>query len=125
MSRTALRTGTARFAIERDGETVILVPSAGPRGLGCQPKDGPSDALRERGQPPVKNVVVDFQMADCFGTMALNLFLRLWKNVRDRDGQMVLCNLSHHTAEMLYATNLDSMWTICPTRAEALEVVKA
>ncbi len=56
---------------------------------------------------------------------ALGFFIKLWKRVRSVDGQFAFCEVSEHEREVLELTRLDSLWSICPTRAEALAVVRA
>jgi hypothetical protein len=37
---------------------------------------------------------------------------------------MAFCNLSEHEREVLTVTNLDRLWPVCGTRAEALASVR-
>src|SRR5262249_9475446 len=73
---------------------------------------------------PAKNVVVDLEGAGHIGPAALGVYLRVWKGVRDRDGGMVLCNVSRGDRDMLCATRLTSVWAVCPTREEGVAAVK-
>jgi anti-anti-sigma factor len=117
---------TARvFEVERTGETLVMAPPRGLPKLDC--RDGQEwacKALAAINGNPAKNVVVDLQGADHIGPAVLRLYLQVWKGVRDRDGRMVLCNVSHEDRDMLCATHLNSVWTVYPTREKALEGVK-
>jgi anti-anti-sigma factor len=124
-SRPALRTATTGFEVERQGETVILTsPGKLPRLEGRQgPLWAGKVAQRVLSDTKAKNLIVDLQWSEGFGGAALGLFLRLWKGVRDRDGQTVLCNVASDATGMMHATSLDSLWPILPTKEKALEAV--
>jgi anti-anti-sigma factor len=71
----------------------------------------------------VKNVVLDFQKTDFYGSTALGFFVKLWKRVSSLTGQMVFCGLSPHEREILRTTKLDGLWLVCETKEEALQAV--
>ena len=73
--------------------------------------------------PDIRNVVLDFEGTDYFGSSMLGLFVRLGKRVNTRGGKMALCNLSEHEAEILHTSHLDSLWPVCATREDALNAV--
>jgi anti-anti-sigma factor len=113
------------FGVGQDGDTIIVVPAADLRGLPYLRIETGARAVVERLHGPgVKNVVVDFGESDYYGSGALGFFLRFWKAVKERGGRMALCNVSAHAKEILRVTNLDRLWPICPSRAEALEAVR-
>jgi len=72
----------------------------------------------------IKNVILDFDKTDSYGSTALGFFLKLLKRVRLRNGRMAFCNVSDHEREILRITNLDHIWPICSSRSEALEAVE-
>jgi anti-anti-sigma factor len=72
-----------------------------------------------------RNILLDFEGTDYYGSTALGLFLKLWKRVRSLDGNMAFCNVSEHEREVLRLTRLDSLWPICGTREEALETLQS
>ncbi len=72
-----------------------------------------------------KNVVIDCSKTDYFGSTALGVFLKLWRRVRHRDGQMAFCGLSEHQHEILAVTKLDGLWSICDSKEAALKAVAA
>ncbi len=126
MSGTDARTATRSFEVEREGETVIMTPLGALPKLDCQESQAWADDVARGLLNDVRahNIVVDLHRARNFGGTALGLFLRLWKKARDRDGRMVLCNVSRDASGMLHATGLDCVWPIHPTREKALEAVK-
>ncbi len=113
------------FEVEQLGETVVLTPTedmgelhAAAVALGLQEVRG---HLRHA---EFKNVVLDFQRTDYFGSTVLNEFIHLWKEVRSRGGQMAFCGLSPHEREILKVTRLDHHWLVCESRNEALQQVQ-
>lgn len=71
-----------------------------------------------------RHVVIDFCNTDYFGSSALGLFVRLWKCVRERGGNMAMCNLSVHEIEVLKVTRLNEFWQICESLPRAIAAVK-
>lgn len=83
-----------------------------------------ASALRRiDNHPGIRNVVVDLEDSDYFGSSAIGLFVRLWKCVRSRQGKMAMCHLSEHEAEVLHVSDLDSLWPICSDLEAALHAV--
>ena len=70
-----------------------------------------------------KNLIIDFHRTDYFGSTALGFLVGLRKRVQSRKGEMVLCCLSDHETEILAVTKLGKMWSICPSREEALQLI--
>ena len=113
------------FEVERDGDTIVVLPAADLRELDyLRIEAGARAVLQMLYGPGIKNLVVDFDKTDYYGTTALGFFLRFWKAARERAGRMAFCNLSAHEQEILRVTNLDHLWPICSSRAEALEAVQ-
>jgi anti-sigma B factor antagonist len=113
------------FGVEKEGDTLIVLPAADLRELDYQRIEAGARAIIELLHGPgVRNLVVDFGRSDYYGTAGLNCFLRFWKVVRERNGRMAFCNVSAHEKEILRVTNLDHLWPICPSSAEALAAVK-
>ena len=113
----------AIFEIEREGETIIVTPGANLSELEDMELNarGVVDVLSDLS---IKNLVMDFQKTDYFGSTALALFVKFWKMVTDRNGCMAFCNLSEHELEILNATKLDKLWPICDSRVEAMKAVE-
>ena len=120
-----MNTPLSLFEIECQGDTVIISPVIDLREFEYeQLVDEANEAFDYLEKTRnAKNLVVDFQKTDYFGSTALGFFLKLWKKVRDRKGQMAFCQLSDHEKEILTVTKLDSLWPICQSRDEALKLV--
>jgi anti-anti-sigma factor len=113
------------FEIELEDDTIIVVPAVDLGELEYERIGaGARDVLELLDDTAIRNVVLDFDKTDHCGSCALGFMLTIWKGVRMRKGRMALCNVSDHEQEILQITNLNNLWPICATRAEALEAVK-
>jgi anti-anti-sigma factor len=110
------------FEIEREGETIICTPVVN-LGVLENVEAIAGNVVEVLDDLSIKNLVMDFYKTDYFGSSAIALFVKLRKIVTGRNGCMVFCNLSEHHREILNVTTLDTLWTICATRAEAMKAV--
>ncbi|MGE0605754.1 MAG: STAS domain-containing protein [Pirellulales bacterium] len=69
--------------------------------------------------PPL--LVLDFGNTKFLGSRFIEVVVRVWKRICERQGQMVLCNLDPFCAEVLERTNLNRLWKFYPTRKSAVE----
>jgi anti-sigma B factor antagonist len=86
------------------------------------------DALEEMGglvltaastsNPP--RLVLDLSQTTFFGSMFIELLVRAWKRLSERDGTMALCGLQPFCAEVIRVTRLDTLWDTYATRGEAV-----
>jgi anti-anti-sigma factor len=121
-----MKTSTGIFEIESAGHTIIITPVADLRELAYpQIEAGAAEVLRLLNQPPVKDVIVDFQRTDYYGSTALGFFLKVWKRVKSANRNMAFCNVSDHEMEILRITKLDHVWPIYASREEALQAIDA
>lgn len=107
------------FAIERKGKTVVLTLEED-LGEVAFMETNAAEVINVFDDPTIKNLVIDFARSDYFGSTTLAFFIRLWKIVTERNGKMVLCNLSEHEKEILTVTKLDHLCTMCGSREEAM-----
>jgi anti-anti-sigma factor len=114
--------GATLFEIEREGETIIFTPVANLSET-QEMELVTKEAVEVLNDLSIKNLVMDFYKTDYFGSSAIALFVKLRKIVTGRNGSMVICNLSEHHREILNVTTLDTLWTTCTTRAEAMKAV--
>lgn len=73
----------------------------------------------------VTGLVVDLEQAPYFGSTMLGGLIRLWRSMKLVHGRLVLCNVSPGELEVLSATRLDSVWSVFPSRAAALEALRS
>lgn len=112
------------FDIERHNDTVVLIPLQDLSEFEfCDIENGSSEVVALLTRGDVRNVILDFRNTDYYGSTALSVFLKLWRHVRAHDGQMVFCNLSAHEHEILEMMNLDKLWLVRPTRADAIAAI--
>jgi anti-anti-sigma factor len=113
------------FELDQQGEILVITPTANLQELRYEEiEDAARDILQwlDRGQ--VKHVVLDFHQTDYYGSTALGFFIKLWKRVRSRNGNMAFCNVSNMEREILEVTKLSGLWPVCSSRAEALQAVR-
>jgi anti-anti-sigma factor len=121
-----MATVSGLFEVERDCDTLIATPLSDLRELDyTEIETGAKEILELLTTGTIKNLVMDFRKTDYYGSTALGFFVKLWKRVRDRNGQMVFCGASQHEKEILVATRLDGLWPIYSSREEALAAVHA
>jgi stage II sporulation protein AA (anti-sigma F factor antagonist) len=113
------------FQIEQQDDTVVVTPLIDLRELEYEliERDGKT-VLDRLAAAHAKNVVVDFDKTDYYGSTALGFFVKLWKRSRTHGGHMAFCNVSPHEREILELTRLDTLWSICGSRDEALDAVQ-
>ena len=112
--------------VEQAGETVIITPLVN---LGEMIFDTHKAEIIDTLRPletdeAVRNVVLDFEEADYFGSSAVGIFVRLWRRLNARGGQLVVCNASEHELDILNTTNLDDVWPVCDDRQAALRLLE-
>jgi anti-anti-sigma factor len=113
------------FEIERAGKTLVLTPRSNPHEFASVQLDAEAnEILKMLDQTPGTSVVMDCQNTDFFNSSTLGFFMQLWLRVRVRDGRMVLCNLSGQEKEVLHLTKADTLWSLCPSRTDALEALR-
>lgn len=112
---------SAVFEVEQIGPTTIVTPTGNLRELEFDRiEEGAAEVFEALEKGSTKNVVVDLQHANYYGSTALSFFVKLWKRVKTDGGQMVLCGISAQEQEILKATHLDRLWPQCADREAAL-----
>lgn len=112
------------FRAESDGQTLIVTPLTNVSSLADESVKPELDGLLEQlERPGVKNAVVDFADISYFGTTMLETMRVIGRRVRDGKGKMVLCNLSNMEREILRVAGFDTLWPICESREEALQIL--
>ena len=115
---------TALLAVERVGDTLVVTLLADLAELQFQQIESEArDVVGLVNDPSVRNIVLDFQQTVYFGSSALGFFVRLWQKVSRRGGHMACCNLSALEKEILRFTRLDTLWSVCGSREEAMQQV--
>jgi len=109
------------FLTDKIGRTLLVVPLANISSLaGEHVQPELNTVLAELEEGGAKNVVIDLERLDYFGSVMLAAMHMMWKRVRENDGRMVLCGVSELGKEVLQIARFDTLWTICGRREEAL-----
>ena len=125
-TKMALARPNRTLEVERDGDTLIITPRTKLSELAFQSLEAEANEILDLvTELSIKNIVVDFRRTAFLGIGVLEYCLRLWKRVKNQDGQIAFCNVSKHEMEILQCTRLDCLWTICRSRDQALEAVNA
>jgi anti-anti-sigma factor len=84
------------------------------------------EALEQRLlEPGVKNVVVDLGEIPYFGSTVLEWMVTMWRRMKAKGGGFAACNCTPIGREVLTAARFDKLWTIYPTRDDALSIFSA
>lgn len=73
-------------------------------------------------QPP--KVLLDMGRTTFIGSNFLGLLIRAWKRLRDRQGELALCDVNEVCGEVLRASKLDMIWHIFPDRETAVTTLR-
>jgi anti-sigma B factor antagonist len=68
--------------------------------------------------PP--QLILDLSRTGFIGSSFIELLVQAWKRLKQRQGNMALCALQPFCAEVLRIARLDTIWSIYPSRSEAL-----
>jgi anti-anti-sigma factor len=103
------------IAMYQEGETLILTPRTD---LGesrwMEIREEAAAAVRLLEDESIRYVVLDLKYSAYFGSNALSWFLRLWRPLSRRGGQLLLCHLSEVAQEVLNVARLDDLLAIYP-----------
>jgi anti-anti-sigma factor len=78
-------------------------------------------AEAEKADPPC--VLVDLTGVTYIGSNFLEVLVRGWKRLKQRQGTMALCGVGSFCADILRITRLSTLWNIYPTREEAIKAL--
>jgi len=75
----------------------------------------------EKAEPPC--LLVDLTGVSYIGSNFLEVLVRGWKRLKQRQGTLALCGVGTFCADILRITRLDSLWQIYSSREEALKAL--
>ena len=109
------------FRLERAGQTAIVAPQVNLRGLESEATQADLDEVLDFvGQTPTKNAVIDCSDIEHIDSTGMGFFVRVWKVVSERGGQLAFCNVSAQERTKIEWCKLDELWKIHGSLAEAL-----
>ena len=72
------------------------------------------------------SLVLDLTNVEFFGSSFIEATFRTWKRLQGRPGaKFALCGLQPYCREVLEITHLDTLWTLCADRKEAVAQLTA
>lgn len=80
--------------------------------------------LAQLRQGTAHDIVVDFGQSPYFGSAMLETLRRVWNDVQQHGGRMIVCNLSTVGNEILQVSKFDQLWPIVATRTDAVKKLK-
>lgn len=114
------------LAVHTEGSTLIVAPT-GPVsnlvGFEVQPEVAQLLALFQKEQ--CRDVLVDMEKVSFFGSVLLGALNTIFRQVRQRGGKLVICNLSGVGREVVHVARFDTLWVVCPTREEAFQLLRS
>jgi anti-sigma B factor antagonist len=72
----------------------------------------------------VPKLVLDFSNVGHMSSSALGVLITLHKRVREKNGQLMLCNIQPAIFEIFVITRLNEIFRIYPSREEALAALE-
>jgi anti-sigma B factor antagonist len=76
-----------------------------------------------RAEPP--RLILDMSQTTLIGSSFIELVVRAWKRVKNRDGMMALCGLQPFCMEVMKVSRLDTIWPIYADRPAAMKELAA
>lgn len=70
-------------------------------------------------------LVLDLSQTRFIGSSFVELLVRAWKRLRQREGSLAVCGLQPFCSEVFRATNLDKVWPCYPTQKEAVDALNS
>lgn len=111
---------------ETYGNVLVILPQGDCSSLEAAVLDEElREILKQVTASGVTGLVVDLEQAPYFGSTMLGGLIKLWRSMKLVHGRLVLCNASPGELDVLSATRLDSVWSIFPTRAAAIESLRS
>ena len=112
---------TQLVRLEQAGNILIVSPLFTCTAI-CETELHAQWAIIERmlRNPAIQHVTIDLSEIPYFGSLLLEWMVLIWKRIRARGGQMVICHCSEIGREILAAARFDTIWKICDDRARAL-----
>jgi len=112
------------FQVKRHGDLAIIIPSPEVENL-------PENLIRPAADltlAPLKNdppmhLIVDLSAVHYFGSAFISFLLRCHLLARNLGSELNLAGCSDRIRELLRMTQLDTLWALYDTRAEAIDAL--
>lgn len=112
------------FQLKRQGDLAIIVPSPEVEHLPESLIKPAADMLLAplRSDPP-SNLIVDLEGVRYFGSSFIQFLLRCHEIAKQKGSELVLAGVNERIRELLTMTQLDTIWALYDTRAEATDAL--
>jgi stage II sporulation protein AA (anti-sigma F factor antagonist) len=111
------------FDIVRVAEVVVVTPLADLSELEFRQIEEEFHILAD--DPTIRLVVVDFGRTNYMGSTAIGMLVYLWKKLKQRGGELALCNVSPHEREIIKVVGLTELLKVYSSRLDALQALAA
>jgi anti-anti-sigma factor len=118
---TAESTQGQSFLLERHGDIAVIIPLPEVESMSenlIQP--AAQLVLAPLKADPPSGLIVDLSQVRFVGSVFLSILLRFHTPMKKLGIEMVLAGVNERIRDVLRLTNLDTLWAIYDTRAEAL-----
>ena len=114
------------FRVERDGDTLIVLPQGPALQFQHNEVHLESNALyRALDAPGMVNLIVDMHCVDYVDSVIISSILRCLTKCKQRRGKAVFCSASENMTELLKCIRLGKLWPSFASREEALEFLRS
>lgn len=86
---------------------------------GSQLRELNDSLLAAVAQQPDARLLLDMHRTTYIGSGFLEVLVRVWKRLRETEGQMAICSANADCLEVFRVTNLEKLWGIYADRQEA------
>ena len=112
------------FRIERHGDIAVITPSSEVESMDENLiQQAAQVVLAPLKEEPPAGIIMDLSKVNYFGSVFLSFLLRCHMLAKKHGCEMVLAGASERTRELLHLTNLDTLWALYVSRAEAMSAL--
>jgi anti-sigma B factor antagonist len=80
--------------------------------------------LREAEQADPPCLLLDLSQTGYIGSRFVEVLVRVWRRLKQRGGVLALCGVQPFCLEVLKVTRLDQIWSVYPSRREAMDALE-
>jgi anti-sigma B factor antagonist len=112
------------FQLKRHGDLAVIIPSPEVEHLPeSLIKPAADFLLAPLNSDPPNHIIVDLEGVRYFGSSFIQFLLRCHEIVKHRGSELVLAGVNDRIRELLTMTQLDTIWALYASRAEAMEAL--
>jgi anti-anti-sigma factor len=109
------------FQVERHGDIAVVVPSPEVESMHDHlMQEAAEMVLAPLKADPPSGLIIDLSQVKYFGSVFISFLLKCHMLAKRRGSEMYLAGASERCRELLGVTDLDKLWALYDTRAQAL-----